>query len=61
MVWGWGHILQGRRGDGDTAGGDGAGRGWGLTQWGRGGDGDRDNGDGWRWGQILVPMQLSTS
>jgi len=58
MGCGWGHILRGRGGDGDTAGGDGAEMG--LTQWGRGGDGDRDNGDGWGWGQILVPMQLST-
>jgi len=58
MGWGWGHILRGRGGDGDTAGGDG--RGWGLTQWGRGGDGDRVNGDGWGWGQILVTVQLSS-
>jgi len=23
-----------------------------------GGDGDMNNGAGWRWGQVLVPVQL---
>ena len=26
----------------------------------RGSTGDKDNGDGWGWGQILVPVQLSS-